>query len=64
MNVCLYDAILVLRLWSVEQYFYSLIWNVRHNDSISHHVSESPGVTKMFSVSTVLGEKASDVEQS
>ena len=45
MNVCLYDAILVRKLWTVEKDFYSLTWNVRHNDVISHHVSESPGVS-------------------
>ena len=39
-NVCLYDAIPLGRHWTVENDFYSLIWNVCHNDIISHHVSE------------------------
>ena len=44
-KICLYDAIPLGRPWTVEKDFYSLIWNVRLNDVISHLVSASPGVS-------------------
>ncbi len=45
MNVCLHDAILVGRLWTVELDVEGLTRNVRDNDIIRLHVSESPGVS-------------------
>ena len=41
---CLYDALLVRRLWTVEKDVRRLISNVRDNDIIRHQLSESPGV--------------------
>ena len=41
---CLSDAILVHRLWTVEKDVWRLIFNVRDNDTIRHHMTESPGV--------------------
>ena len=45
MNVYLHDAILVGRLWTVELDVEGLTRNVRDNDIIRFHVSESPGVS-------------------
>ena len=45
MSECLYNAILVRRLWTVEKDVYGLTCNVRANDIIRLHVSESPGVS-------------------
>ena len=42
---CLYNAFLVRRLWTVEKDVYGLTCNVRYNDIIRLHVSESPGVS-------------------
>ena len=41
----LYNAILVRRLWTVEKDVLGLTSNVRDNDIIRLHVSESPGVS-------------------
>ena len=42
---CLYNAILVRRHWTVEKDVWGLTCNVRDNDIIRLHVSESPGVS-------------------
>ena len=42
---CLSNAILVRRLWTVEKDVYGQTCNVRDNDIIRLHVSESPGVS-------------------
>ena len=42
---CLYNAILVRRLWTVEKDVYGLTYNVRDNDIIRLQVSESAGVS-------------------
>ena len=42
---CLSNASLVCRLWTVEKDVYGLTCNVRDNDIIRLHVSESPGVS-------------------
>ena len=42
---CLYHAVLARRLWTVETDVYGLTCNVRDNDTIRLHVSESPGVS-------------------
>ena len=42
---CLENAILVRRLWTVEKDVYDLTANVRENDIIRLHVSESLGVS-------------------
>ena len=42
---CLSNAILVRRLSTVEKDVYGLTCNVRANDIIRLHVSESPGVS-------------------
>ena len=39
---CLYNAILVRRYWTVEKGVSGLTYNVRDNDIIRIHVSESP----------------------
>ena len=44
MRECCSDAILVRRLLTVEKDVLRLISNVRDNDIIRHHKSESPGV--------------------
>ena len=44
-SACLYNAILVRRLWTVEKDAQGLTCNVRDNDIIRLHVSESPGVS-------------------
>ena len=41
---CLYNAILVCRLWTVEKDVYGLTCNVRDND-MTIHLSESPVVS-------------------
>ena len=65
-NVRLYNAILVRRSWSVEKDVQGVTWNIRENDIIRQHVSESRCWTQLqrFCVSTVLGKKASTVEES
>ena len=65
-NVRLYNAILVRRSWSVEKDVQGVTWNIRENDIIRQHVSESRCWTQLqrFCVSSVLGKKASTVEES
>ena len=45
MQICLYDAILVRRLWTVENDVKGMISNVGDNDIIRLHVSVSPRVS-------------------
>ena len=60
---CLYDTILVRRLWTLERDVHGLTCNVRDNDVGTRCWSTCSTLSQMFSVSTVLGEKASEVKQ-
>ena len=46
---CLYDAILLRRLWTVKNDVKGLTFHVRDNDIIRLHVSQSPGVSLVSS---------------
>ena len=61
---CLYDTNLLRRLWTVEKDVYGLTCNVRDNNIIRYHLLEYLLNTfTNFSLSTVLGDKASEVKQ-
>ena len=45
LSECIYNVILVRRLWTVENDVYGLTTSVRDIDIIRLHVSDSPGVS-------------------